>query len=299
VVPPYSSPRAQCPSPTATTVAARCASPPKRLLDRPGVRNLPIVLISEGVLSRSVRDTAHYLTAAESYHPELPSVGLVEGPSGRRLRIGFVLQDILGRRVHPETESTVQSALSVFSKLGHDIVGEMRFNVTADFVDDFKTYWAWNAIFQSAMLARLHGRRFDPRGLDTFTKGLARFASRRPHRLVTGLQRLQKARRAYPGHFFDVDVFVTPVVAHPVPPIGEQAPTQPFGPLFDKLVAYAAFTPFANLGGGPAIALPHGMTRSGLPGSVQICAPAGGERMLLELGYELEAESPFPRIQAD
>ncbi|CAM3853890.1 amidase [Smaragdicoccus niigatensis] len=269
---------------------------PKRLLDRPGVRTLPIVLISEGVLTRTVRDTAHYLVAAESYHPELDPVGLVAGPSSRRLRIGFVVQDILDRRVHPEVEATLRSAIAVFEGLGHHVVGEMRFDVSPEFVDDFKTYWAWNAIFQSSALAGLHGRRFDPRGLDPFTKGLARFASRRPHRLVTGLRRLSRTRRAYPRHFRAVDVFITPVVAQPVPLIGEQAPTQDFEVLFDKLVEYAAFTPFANLGGGPAIALPHGMTSSGLPGSVQICARAGAERTLLELAYELEAASPFPRI---
>lgn len=269
---------------------------PKRLLDRPGVRQLPIVLVSEGVLTRTVRDTAHYLAVAERYHPELPLIGLVDGPARRRLRIGFVRRDILGRPCHPEIDAVLKSAIRVFESLGHHVVDEMRLDARSDFIDDFKTYWAWNAVFQSAALAALHGKRFNPRDLDPFTKGLAQFASRRPHRLVTGLRRLQRTRSSYPNHFQNVDVFITPVVAHPVPRIGELSPTQPFAELFGKLVDYAAFTPFANLGGGPAIALPHGMTSSGIPGSIQICAQPGAERTLLELGYEFEEASPFPRL---
>jgi amidase len=86
------------------------------------------------------------------------------------------------------------------------------------------------------------------------------------------------------------------VLAHPAPKIGEHSPDQPFDELFAKLVDYVAFTPLNNVGGGPAIALPHGLMAGGLPGAVQLSAPRGDERMLLELAYEFEVTSPFPQI---
>ena len=63
-----------------------------------------------------------------------------------------------------------------------------------------------------------------------------------------------------------------------------------------KLIDYVAFTPINNVGGGPAISLPHCLMAQGLPGSVQLSAPRGGERILLQLAYELEATSPFRQI---
>ena len=58
----------------------------------------PIDLISEGVVTRSVRDTATFHAEAEAYYrnERLPPIGLVEGPSKRRLRIGVVIDSITG-----------------------------------------------------------------------------------------------------------------------------------------------------------------------------------------------------------
>jgi amidase len=56
-------------------------------------QSLPINIISEGVVTRSVRDTATFHAEAEKYYrnPKLPPLGLVEGPGARRLRIGVVV----------------------------------------------------------------------------------------------------------------------------------------------------------------------------------------------------------------
>jgi len=119
---------------------------------------------------------------------------------------------------------------------------------------------------------------------------------RRTPRRHTGNPAAAPRRTALDDHFSDVDVLLSPVLTHPAPEIGEHAPDQPFELLFAKLIDYVAFTPFNNVGGGPAIAVPHGMMSGNLPGSVHISAPRGGERTLLELAYELEQVSPFPRI---
>ena len=272
--------------------ATRC-----RLLDQPGVRSLPVNLVNEGVVSRTVRDTAHYLAAAERFRPHrtLPPVGLVEGPGDRRLRIGLIRHDVLGRRVHPETEAVLDSAARALAGAGHDVT-ETRLAVDPVFVEDFKTYWALFAILMSASFAAGHGRRFRPRDLDPFTKGLAAKVRRAPLGVLPAVRRLRAGTAVYDAHFTDVDVLLTPVLSHPAPRIGEHAPDQPFDELFGKLIDYVGFTPLNNVGGGPAISVPHGLMTGNLPGSVQLSAPRGAERTLLELAYQLEAVSPFPKI---
>jgi amidase len=126
--------------------------------------------------------------------------------------------------------------------------------------------------------------------------GTTSLVLRNPARVIAASWRLRRGTQLYDAHFENVDVLLTPVIAHPAPKIGEHAPDQPFDQLFAKLVDYVAFTPLNNIGGGPAIALPHKLMADRLPGSIQLSAPRGGERTLLELAYELEATSPFPQI---
>ncbi len=268
-----------------------------RLRDQPGARLLPVNLAAEGVVTRSVRDTAHYLAAAERVHPQpgLEPVGLVEGPAERRLRIGVIRRDVLGRPVHPETDAILASAVDTLAGQGHEPV-EMRLRVGPAYIEDFKLYWAVFAVLMTTGFRITHRGNFRPADLDPFTKGLAALVRRNAVRVVPAIRRLRQGEQLYDEHFSDVDALLSPVVAHPPPRIGEHAPDQPFEELFAKLIDYVAFTPFNNIGGGPGIALPHGMMACGLPGSVHLSAPRGGERRLLALAYELEQVSPFPRI---
>lgn len=270
-----------------------------RLLDPPGARSLPVNLVVEGVLSRTVRDTAHYLAAAEQFrlNRSLRPVGLVEGPSERRLRIGVVRYDVLGRPVHAETGAVLDSAVKTLAGLGHE-VREVRLDLDARFVEDFKLYWALFAVVLSAASKASHGSGFRPGDLDPFTKGLAGLVRRSPWSLVPSIRRLRGATALYDAHFAEVDVLMSPVLSHPAPLLGELSPERPFEETFAKLVDYVGFTPINNIGGGPGISVPHGVFSNGLPGSVQLSAARGDERTLLELAYELEAASPFPRIQS-
>lgn len=89
---------------------------------------------------------------------------------------------------------------------------------------------------------------------------------------------------------------LSPVVAHPTPPIGYLSPRQPFDELIDRLTRYVSFTPLNNVTGTPALSLPLGTTASGMPIGVHFSAHEGHERTLLELAFELEEAAPFRRI---
>jgi amidase len=111
------------------------------------------------------------------------------------------------------------------------------------------------------------------------------------------LVRLRRSTHEYRKLFTRVDVLLSPVLGHTTPPLGHLSPTLPFEELFPRLQAYVGFTPLNNASGGPAISVPLGQTRTGLPIGCQFSADLGDERTLLELAFELEAARPFPRIQ--
>ncbi len=71
-----------------------------RHVDGEQARHLPINMISEGVVTRTVRDTAAFFAAMEDHwrNPALAPVGLVHGPAARTLRIGLVADTITGAR---------------------------------------------------------------------------------------------------------------------------------------------------------------------------------------------------------
>ena len=82
-----------------------------RHLDGPEARAMPVNVVSEGVVTRSVRDTAAFVVAQEDQwrNPALPPIGLVQGPARRRLRIGMVVESVTGAHTCPQTKATPSS----------------------------------------------------------------------------------------------------------------------------------------------------------------------------------------------
>lgn len=92
-------------------------------------------------------------------------------------------------------------------------------------------------------------------------------------------------KRDFENVFGQVDAIVTPT--SPIPPfkIGEKSN--------DPLAMYLAdiFTVSANLAGIPAMSIPSGKTKGGLPLGLQIMAPCFGESALFEIGKKFEEKN--------
>jgi amidase len=259
---------------------------------------MPINLISEGVLTRSVRDTAAYFAAAEQYwrNPKLPPVGLVEGTAKRRLRIGLLTDSITGSPTCPQTRAVLEEAVLRLEKLGHE-VEPIAIPVDQRFVDDFADYWAMLAFLLGATGKLTLDRDFDRSKLNGLTRGLASRYQRAAPRTPAILYRLSQMHRPYAAMFRRHEVVLSPVLAHVTPKLGHLHPTVPFDELFARLFSWVAFTPLNNVAGTPAISLPLGASTEGLPIGMQFSAAYGDERTLLELAFALEAERPWRRIQ--
>lgn len=268
-----------------------------RLVDNDAVHSLPINIISDGVVSRSVRDTANFLAEAELWfsNPKLPAVGRVEGASGNNLRIGLVLDSINGHRTDDATRKTVETTARRLERLGHQIE-PVAVPVPETFPDDFALYWALLAFGVKANGHKLLNPAFDKRQVDGLTNGLAKMFKHNFWRLPGALWRLRRSARDYARAMAGYDAVLTPVLGHTTPPLGHLSPDVPFETLFERLTRYVNFTPLANATGAPAISLPAGLSEDNLPVSVQLMGKHGGESTLLDLAFALESEQPWPGL---
>ncbi|MGE7384346.1 amidase [Streptomyces sp. NPDC004126] len=261
-------------------------------------RRLPLDLVCDGVVSRSVRDAAAFLAAAETYrrNPALPPVGLAEGPSGQRLRIGFLADSPNGVRSDDATRAAVDATVAALQGLGHT-VEPVEMAIDPAFTDDFLTYWGMLS-FLIGVTGRTLGPGFDRNRMDALSRGLRETYLENWRRTPGVLRRLGRTKEAYAAAFRGLDLVLTPVLARTTPPIGHLSPAVPYPTLIERILSYVAFTPVDNVVGTPSLSLPApGTTPDGLPVGVMFSARPGAERTLLEIAFQLEAEHPFRRIQ--
>ncbi|MCV7193891.1 amidase [Mycolicibacterium brumae] len=261
-------------------------------------RQLPINIVADGVVTRSVRDTAAFYREAERVwrHPKLPPIGDITGPGKRRLTIG-VTTESLRRDSASGVRAATEETAALLEELGHRVEWVNRPPAPESFPDDFLLYWAFCSMATVRSGKRLFGPSFDKSKLDNLTMGLDRHAVRNLHRLPAAIARLAATRRRMAKFTGRFDVLLTPTVADEPLPVGAIDPMDDYPNIVDKLVDWVAFTPLHNVTGDPAISLPLARSESGLPIGMMFAAPLGSDATLLELAYELEDARPFARIQ--
>src|SRR5690606_35045558 len=132
---------------------------------------------------------------------------------------------------------------------------------------------------QQAGLAQLHGERWQ-RAPDLFHPDVGRQIERGLRWTgaeVASARMLSAAiARAHAAFFADVDLLLcptTPCVAWPIDRLGPER----IGGIYVEPRAHAVFTPFFNHAKAPAITIPCGAGRDGLPVGLQIVGPRGAD----------------------
>jgi amidase len=260
------------------------------------VSRMPIRLVANGVVTRSVRDTAAFYREAERiWRPaKLPPIGDVTRPGKQRLRIAVITRSLL-RECSAEMRELTRKTAGLLEGLGHRVDHVEKPPVPSSFAADFLLYWGLLALGQMQMSGRAAD--FDRTRLDNLTLGLDRFARRNVHRLPLALIRLRGARRHTARFAQTYDAVLTPTLAHETPPIGYLDPTADYQQIIDRLQDWVAYTPLQNVTGEPSISLPLAESANGLPVGMMLSADMGAEVRLLELAYELEEARPWARIQ--
>jgi amidase len=262
------------------------------------LRGMPVRIVSDGVVTRSVRDTAAFLRESERVFRalHLPPVGDITRPGRSRLRVA-VVTDGPDVTASPEVAALTLDTARLLADLGHH-VEVVPSPVTRALADDFLLYWALLALVMVRTGRRAHGRSWDPSRLDNLTRGLDAHARRHLHRLPLAVARLRRSGGLSRALFRDHDVVLSPTLATQTPLLGHLDPTQDYETVMARILEWVAFTPFQNATGDPAVSLPLATTAAGLPQGMMLGAAAGREATLLGLAYELEEARPWARIQA-
>ncbi|MCZ2829394.1 amidase [Modestobacter sp. VKM Ac-2986] len=237
-------------------------------------------MAENGVLATTVADLALGLAVLAGVDPEPPV-----GPGGP-LRVAVSTRSpVPGVRLDQAGRAAVDAVAAELRAAGHTVVHR---DPVVTPVDALGTVARW-----------LAGADADAEAL-----GLDRRALERRNRVHTrlgswvrraGLDRPQPALRARATAFFsDVDVLLTPVTSGPPLPA---RPWHERGWLANAAAnaRWAPWTATWNGAGFPALVLPAGPGRAGLPTSVQLVGPPGAETRLLWLAGELERRSPWRR----
>lgn len=271
-----------------------------RLKIESGDRILPVHITSNSVLARSVRDVAGFFAAAEQVYRNrtLKPMGLVDQPQQRPLRVGLLIDSPASDvRTDDETRVAVETFGLQLEALGHH-VEPYEWKVSANFKEDFSSYWMLLAYLASTGTKKVFGPGYDPVKLEPLTKFLGAEGKKRLKKAPVFIPRLLSssvtARRQLRG---GPDVVVSPVLSGTTPQLGYLGADVDPAEHFRRLIDLCAFTPMHNATGAPAISIPVGQSVDGMPIGAMVTATHGAEALLLRLALQVEAAHPWRRIQ--
>jgi amidase len=301
-----------------------------RISNGPGFGEIWFGACTEGVISRSVRDTALALDVLSGPEPGdpfvgAPSPGFVAGLAtpAPRLRIAFSATSPIGTPIDPQAVAAVQDAAALLASLGHEV------EEAAPAIDGQAVAQAYLQLYfaqvpVSIAQARAAGAQradFELLTLVTGALGQATGAATASGWLMQWnvfARQLAQFQQRY-------DLWLTPTLAAPPLPHGATDPPPALraaltvllktgllgllartglmqgtidGIARDNLTPYP-FTQLANLTGVPAMSVPLHWTPQGLPLGVQFVGRMGDELTLLRLAAQLEQARPwFGRLPA-
>jgi len=255
---------------------------------------MPGDIAVENCVSRSVRDSAMVFSLSEdsSPHALFKPTGFVSAPLKKRLKIAFSTQSALGKEPHEDVKASIEATAALCKGLGHQIIEVTNPVAGQEFTDAFLIVWASGPaqLVQLAMSLKLNPETV----LEPWTVGLARYFATQPKdALAKSLAYFKKVEAATDAFMSQCDVWLTPVLTSAPPKLGEQAPTVPFDTLYERVTSYVAYTPIHNVAGTPAMSVPLGWGKNGLPIGSQFAAAKGQEALLYALAYELERAQPW------
>jgi amidase len=268
----------------------------------PDFGNFLLGLASEFVISRSVRDSAAMLDACAGSvmgpyaAPVLGGSALatLDSPLSP-LRIGVIDQGPAGMRVTAERCDAVKAAAKLLESAGHHIelipATALDFERGASFSFFCSTICASLAALFADLDPAPAGNDFEPMTQAAVASGQRLGAAR-----LSAVAR-EAAQVAYSlaQRFLTVDVILAPMLADVPPLLGTLATDgDDIDRHFARMDALAPYGLLANAAGVPAMSVPRGLDRAGLPLAAQFIGPLGSDILLLKLARFFEQAEPWP-----
>jgi amidase len=260
-------------------------------------------LASDGVLSRTVTETALLLDVLAGYEPgdanwaprpaEPYTLAMRRDPG--KLRVAMTLANALDVDADPEVVHGLHSAAELLRELGHEVVEDSPALPANDSLDIFLQVFGPAISLGIGLGERIAGRSPEQDEIEPLSRAVLDQARALPSTgYLTALAQLQLLARGTVAFFADYDLLLTPVLAARPLPIGELHGCGP-DPLADlhRSGTFAPWTSLFNVTGQPAISIPVGFGEDGLPTAVQLVARPLGEETLLQVAAQIEAARPW------
>jgi amidase len=278
----------------------------------------------EHVLTRSVRDSAAVLDATHgpdigSPHPLPVFHGSYLDAVSRhpgRLKIAVSKQPMLGKVVSPEVAAAFDDASRLLADLGHEVVEAAPPVDREAFSMAFLTALAGELRADIEFTAATFGVRIRPRDYDASSFGMGLLGDGfSAAELVAAHRYLKLASRSVLGFFAEYDVLMTPVLSSLPVKIGALQPSSAEKALLKVLghvgggwllkkigiakqlaaqtFEFIPWTPVFNVTGQPAMSVPIGWAKEGLPIGMHFVGRFADEGTLFSLAGQLEQARPW------
>ncbi len=250
-------------------------------------------LSTSGPLASTVRDSAAFLDVmvGPAVTDSVWAAGAPDGAShldwcdrepGRLLVARFNTPMIADVPVDAEVLAAYDAMSERLSALGHELV-EVPQPFRHDIVPVFETVW-------SVMTASWP---LSPEG-EKQVRPLTRWLRDRGARVgavefYDALVRMRQAAAGVLGLLAPYDMVLTPTLAQPPALVGALRDDDDPAQDFENQKAFSPFTAAWNVTGMPAVSLPTGWTRTGLPVGTMLAAKPGQDHVLYALAAQVEA----------
>ncbi|MFC6287487.1 amidase [Nocardioides sp. GCM10027113] len=244
-----------------------------------------------GPMARNVGDLALLLSVQAGPDPRAPHAladpGAAFAPplrgslAGLRVALSVDLGGALD--VDHDVAAVVEASAATFTGAGADVAGAHPDLSLAD--DTFRTLRAWHFQAKLGRLLAEHPDAFKPSLADNIRagEGLTGADVARAYAQRTALAETMRI------FFQQYDVLVLPVSQVPPFPADQEFPHEINGRAMTTYLDWMRSAYFITVTGCPAISVPSGTTPEGLPVGIQVVAPHGADRRLLEVAAAFEA----------
>jgi amidase len=258
----------------------------------------------DGMLTRTVADTAALLDALAGYEPgdatwapppAEPFARLAAQDPGRLRIAATTLPPVAEAIVDPICAGAVADAAELLRSLGHQ-VEEVEPPWQIDGLSElFGVVFSNQIALSIAYSGMVAGR--EPTAADMEPMSWAIFSMVEKLSAIEGMGaavRLQAFARRLVAFLAPYDALLTPALAERPLPIGtlDTAAPEPMA-TFTRSGLFTPFTPVFNASGQPGVSLPLFEGADGLPLGVQLVGRPAGEGALLALAAQLEGAVPW------
>lgn len=254
-------------------------------------------LVSDHCISRSVRDSAAFLSITEKKGADarFEPLGFYKGRDRKGLRIGVYTKSLMGREADEEIKNAIDNTARLCENLGHEIEYTSGPDIDGKAVSDGFFTLAGSMISQVAqMMEPMLKRKVNGDDFEPFTLFLLHWY----HNLESGaldkaLADLKSASMKMLAFAEKYDMLLCPTLTHSPKHLGYLSPELDRELLIQRTEEYAGYTPIHNSAGMCAMSVPLYVNEAGMPLGSHFAARPGAEKTLFDLAYQLETALPW------